>query len=451
MLNDRFEGEVQSWFQGLSSGLNGQAAGPLHLARKNALEKFLLVGIPTPRSEEWKYTNVTSIFSEVFGSLHSTQVDTDPLSMNEVEESLGELFNIAEAAILIVVVNGKYQPQLSTPIESMSGFTIEALNDDLVSTDERIRKVLGSVAVADSSLPFVSLNSAFTDNGVVLRVNRGSKVELPVHVAMISDGRKQRSISFPRMLILSDTDSEVDVVESQHTLGEHPTLSVAVSEAILSPNSRVRYHKICDGGQNLQHIGYTSATVDHGALFTSHAISIGGGFVRNDLVVRLAEPAAETHLYGLSVLNQNEYADNHTVVDHLTPHCHSEELYKGVYDGASTGVFNGKIFVRPKAQKTTAYQSNHTILLSDKAQVNVKPQLEIWADDVKCSHGATTGQLNEDAIFYLRARGMDRDTAKALMTYAFAAEVVQHINYTPLRVLVEKRIATKLGSEPILQ
>jgi Fe-S cluster assembly protein SufD len=178
-------------------------------------------------------------------------------------------------------------------------------------------------------------------------------------------------------------------------------------------------------------------------------VNLAAGFVRNDAQIRLAGQGSQGFLYGVSVLNTNEYVDNHTVVDHMVPHCHSEELYKGVYDDSSMGVFNGKIFVRPQAQKTTAYQSSHSLLLSNKAQVNAKPQLEIWADDVKCSHGATTGQLNEDALYYLQARGIERAKAVSMLTYAFAAEVVDKLPHEELRSYILQRLAEKLGAQDL--
>jgi Fe-S cluster assembly protein SufD len=175
-------------------------------------------------------------------------------------------------------------------------------------------------------------------------------------------------------------------------------------------------------------------------------MNINAGFVRNDAQVRLIGEQSQGFLFGVSVLDGAQYVDNHTVVDHVVPHCHSEELYKGVYNGSSTGVFNGKIFVRPQAQKTTAYQSSHSLLLSGKAQVNAKPQLEIWADDVKCSHGATTGQLNEDAVFYLQARGLERSKAVAMLTNAFAAEVIEKLPHAGLQQHLLLRLADKLGA-----
>jgi Fe-S cluster assembly protein SufD len=211
--------------------------------------------------------------------------------------------------------------------------------------------------------------------------------------------------------------------------------------------SHVSYVKIIDDTPALHHIGHVVASVAHSGTFTAHSINLNAGFIRNDAQIRLAGELSQGFLYGASILDQTQYVDNHTVVDHIVPHCHSEELYKGVYNGSSTGVFNGKIYVRPQAQKTTAYQSSHSLLLSGKAQVNAKPQLEIWADDVKCSHGATTGQLNEDAVFYLQARGIERSKAVSLLTFAFAAEVLDTLPYEELREHLMKRLSVKLGAE----
>jgi Fe-S cluster assembly protein SufD len=249
----------------------------------------------------------------------------------------------------------------------------------------------------------------------------------------------------PRVLVIADKTASATVIESHHTVGPNQGLGVAVVEVVAEAGSAVRYVKILNDAPNASHIGSTSANVARDARVECATVVTGGRFVRNDLHIRLTEAGASGYLYGVSVLAGTSFADNHTVVDHIAPHCHSEELYKGVYDDASVGVFNGKIYVREDAQKTTAYQSNHALLLSEAAQINAKPQLEIWADDVKCSHGATTGQLDDEALFYLRARGVPEAEARKLLTHAFAAEVMDHLADDAIRAHLTALIDTALA------
>jgi Fe-S cluster assembly protein SufD len=443
MSFDAFHDNVRGAFDRLTDRLNGLASGPLHTKRRAGLSAFEQLGIPTTRHEEWKYTNVLPFM----GLAYADPTQTGSLTDHEVSTVLGDLADTMESGWRCTMINGRFVPERSILPPSESGITIRVLDDAAVRDDAHAAAFVGSLAHPDAH-PFVALNTALAADGVLIRVPKGVRVERPLHIAVITDVRAENRLATPRIVVFAEEGSEIDIVESHHTIGSETALDISVTEVDVRANAHVRYHHIVDDGAALRHIGQASATVASGGRFTSHSVNIGGAFVRNDLAVRLADPSAETYLYGVSVLGGKEYADNHTVVDHTVPHCHSEELYKGIYDGQSTGVFNGKIYVRPQAQKTTAYQSSHAILLSDKAQMNAKPQLEIWADDVKCSHGATTGQLDEDAIFYLRARGIDADKARALMTYAFVAEVIEHMDHEALRTYCEKRIADKLHAEP---
>ncbi|MBK6290584.1 MAG: Fe-S cluster assembly protein SufD [Ignavibacteria bacterium] len=448
MSLDTFNTTVQNAFDAVSARVNGHAAGPLHTQRKAGLSAFTLQGAPTTRHEEWKYTNVLPFIGLAFSSDVDKNEDS-LLTINDVTSSMFGLHEALEGGWMVTIVNGRFEPDLSTVPMHVPGLRIEALTDELVASDSSVRAALGSLAPVDGH-PFVAVNTALTHQGVVIRLDADISIMRTIHVAIVNDVRSHDVLSTPRILVLARARSSAEIVESHHTIGDHTALDLSVAECVLGPESVIRYTKIVDDtpSSNLKNISSIAASVEHGSRFTAFSISLGASFVRNDLLVQLLEPASEAYLYGASVLNGKEYADNHTVVDHTVHHCHSEELYKGLYDGSSTGVFNGKIYVRPQAQKTTAYQSNHTILLSDKAQVNAKPQLEIWADDVKCSHGATSGQLNEEAIFYLRSRGIDADKARALMTYAFVAEVMEHMEHESLRIHCEQRIAAKLGAEP---
>jgi Fe-S cluster assembly protein SufD len=409
--------------------------------RREGLREFVRMGIPTTRHEEWKYTNVFPFIGLDYTYLPMRWTQSSvaaPAGAQEIGAALGQHISVR-------IVNGAVHVGTS---ELPTGLEIIELTADLVESDESVTRALGTGAPLHSH-PFVALNTALLESGIVVRLGRGCRPGVPIHVS-IETTAESPTLTTPRLLVIADEGAEADIVQSHHTAGQATVLDATVVEFTVGAAAHIRHCKIVDDSDNARSISSVTADVHRDATFTSHALSIGGRFVRNDLAIRLCESSSQGFLYGVSLLGEQEYTDNHTVVDHMVPHCHSEELYKGIYDGSSTGVFNGKIYVRPQAQKTTAYQSNHTLLLSSKAQVQAKPQLEIWADDVKCSHGATMGQVDEEAIFYFRARGIDRATAKALLTYAFITEVVEKLAIDGLRELLARRIARKLSTEGLL-
>ncbi|MBU3698694.1 MAG: Fe-S cluster assembly protein SufD [Candidatus Kapabacteria bacterium] len=418
--------------------------GRLSALRQDGLREFVRMGIPTTRHEEWKYTNVFPFIGLDYSYAPmrwdaSSASAPAVVSAAEVRDALGQHISIR-------VLNGIVSvdaPQLP------AGLEVIELTPELVESDAGVAAALSAGAPMHAN-PFVALNTALLESGIVIRLAKGLALELPIHVSIETTSGQQPMLVAPRILVIAHEGAEADIIQSHHASGPSIVLDATVVEFSVAAAANVRYHKIADDSESARSISSVTADVHRDASFTSHALSVGGRFVRNDLAVRLCEPSSQGFLYGVSLLAENEYTDNHTVVDHMLPHCHSEELYKGIYDGTSSGVFNGKIYVRPQAQKTTAYQSNHTLLLSPKAQVQAKPQLEIWADDVKCSHGATMGQVNDEAIFYFRSRGIDKDMAKALLTYAFITEVVEKITLDGLRELLTHRIARKLSAESLL-
>lgn len=447
MAREAFQKLVLHAHEQVARRVNGSASAPLHQQRIAALNAFVEQGVPTIRHEEWKYTNVLPFI----GSEFATDVDVDAtLSPSDRDHAIGTIASALESGWRIVFVNGRLDLSHSNISEHVDGLRIAPLTDETIAEHPELANVACAHAELASN-PFVAANLALANHGVIITVAPGTQLVRPIHIACITDVRSSHRLATPRVVITAATGSSFDVIESHHTLGEMIALDVTVTEVSVAANAHVRYHKVVDDTTALRHIGSTSAVVDRDATFTAHTACLGGAFVRNDASVVLREPSSQGFLFGASVLSKHEYADNHTTVDHSVPHCHSEELYKGIYDDSSVGVFNGKIYVRPQAQKTTAYQSSHAILLSERAQMNSKPQLEIWADDVKCSHGATTGQLDEDAVFYLQSRGIDAAKARALMTYAFVAEVIERIELPSLRQHLEERIADKLGAEPFAQ
>lgn len=434
MSLERFNDSIRHAFGDLEHRINGAAGGPLHSLRKAALDAFSTQGVPTVRHEEWKYTNVLPLLGADYLSVGAASIDGLGI------DGIGVIPGVD--AYRVVVVNGTFLPQASTlPLDDAT-IGIEAITDDLLQTDAEVAAVYGTITTS-ASHPFVAVNTALAQHGVLVRV-RG-RADRPVQIVCVADAREFDVLHTPRVLVMAAPHAEATIIESYHTLGDHQGLGVSVVEIVAAAGSHVRCIKVLRDGPNGAHIGATTAACARDAKATCATVITGGRFTRNDLHIRLNEPGAEGYLYGVSVLDQTQFADNHTVVDHVAPHCHSEELYKGVYDGRSVGVFNGKIFVRPDAQKTTAYQSNHTLLLSDAAQVNAKPQLEIWADDVKCSHGATSGQLNDEALFYLQSRGVPQDDARRLLTHAFANEVMEHLDDDAIRAYLTTLIDEALA------
>ncbi|MBU3741171.1 MAG: Fe-S cluster assembly protein SufD [Candidatus Kapabacteria bacterium] len=422
MSIERFNDNIRNAFGSLEQRINGAAGGALHALRRSALEAFTTQGVPTIRHEEWKYTNVLPLLASDLQQSPDSDLAAHDLA------ALGHMPDVD--AWRLVVVNGMVRTDVSTLPEGDAAVTVQMITDDLLASHPRVAAAFGHITPA-SAHPFVAVNAALTQQGILVHVH--GRLARPLHILCVGDARASDILHTPRVLILADTHAEATIIESHHTVGTFQALDVTVVEVLAEAGSHVRYFKLLHDANNASHIGSTAAVVARDARAVCATVVTGGRFVRNDLHVRLVEPGASGYLYGVSVLDGTSFADNHTVVDHVAPHCHSEELYKGVYDDKSVGVFNGKIFVREDAQKTTAYQSNHALLLSESAQINAKPQLEIWADDVKCSHGATTGQLNEDALFYLRARGLPEGDARKLLTHAFAAEVMDHLDDDAIR------------------
>jgi len=269
-------------------------------------------------------------------------------------------------------------------------------------------------------------------------------LEHPVYLYFISDGRLAKPFSQPRNLFVVGRESTAKMVEVFHTIGQHHSFTNVVTEIVVAENASVEYYKVQDESENAHHVGTTQAHLSRDSKFAAYTVCLRGALLRNNLNLILDGSNVEAHMYGLYLLNGKTHADNHTLADHRQPNSYSNELYKGILDGKSTGVFNGKVFVRQAAQKTNAFQSNRNLVLSKEASMNTKPQLEIYADDVKCSHGATVGQLDEDMLFYLRTRGIPAESARALLMRAFAEDVLTTISIAPLREYLEKLIAQRL-------
>jgi Fe-S cluster assembly protein SufD len=427
-------------FSIVESGLNGQAKSPIHAIRKQAMARFAELGFPTIRHEEWKYTNLMPVVKQDYAltlqaASSLTKADIEPFLIPDVE------------ANVLVFVNGSFAVHLSTII-SDKGVEVMPLAEAFTKKTAVVEKHFAQYAIWQNDA-MLALNTAFSLNGAYIEVAKSAVIEEPFHLLFVNDSRQQSTFAPARNLIVLGVNAEATVVESAHTLvsGENVGFINVVSEVVLAENARLQHYKIQNDVAQSHFIGALHAHQEATSVLNTVVVTLSGGVVRNNLNAVLAGKAADTHFYGLYLVNGKTLVDNHTLADHAVAHCTSNELYKGIMDDRSTGVFNGKIMVRPDAQKTLAYQSNRNILMSPNATVNTKPQLEIFADDVKCSHGCTSGQLDDEALFYLRARGLDKEQARALLLYAFAGEITEKIELEPLRERLESIIAERLHQE----
>ncbi len=392
-------------------------------------------GLPDRKDEEYKYTPLSKLIEKEFDSVVET---VDSLASGKIEKIIP-----GWKANRLVFINGQYRDDLSVIVDE-SGLVIERLdNSDQISQKE-IEQYLGQLAEPTSD-PFVALNTSAMTSGTVSKVEKGSVIEHPVHLMFISDSSQGKAKSQYRNLFIVGENAQVNFVESFHTIGDEISLSNSVTEIVVSKNSVTNYYKLQIENDGEVHVGTSSIKQLDTCVFNAATITLGGKMIRNNLNITMESERCEANLNGLYLVTGKSHVDNHTAVDHKYPNCNSNELYKGVLDENATGVFNGKIYVRPQAQQTNAFQSNKNILLSDSATINTKPQLEIWADDVKCSHGCTTGQLDDEQIFYLRSRGISKEKARALVLYAFAMEVIDNIKIEGLREYLDERIAERLG------
>jgi Fe-S cluster assembly protein SufD len=292
-----------------------------------------------------------------------------------------------------------------------------------------------------------ALNTAFAAEGVFIHVKKGNIVEHPVYIYNINDARTTNILSQPRTLIYISENAQVIIAETYATFGASESFTNQVMEIVVEKDAMVEYYKIQNDASHTNQVTTTHIRQTGKSLVNTVTVSLDGGIVRNNLNIAMEAEHSESHFYGLYFLKGNSHVDNHTVVDNVKPHCESNELYKGIIDDNGTAIFNGKIFVQRDAQKTNAFQSNKNILLSENASVNTKPQLEIFADDVKCSHGCTVGQLDEEGLFYLRSRGISERAAKSLLVHAFAIDILEHIKPEPIREYVDRLISERLGVE----
>lgn len=397
--------------------------------RRKAAAYFEKHGFPNRKTEDYKYINPEAILKNGFG--FRTEVMRD-LTSHDIKE-----MTLVQDAIVIVIQNGVYSKELSPSNTLPAGITISNLADAVVSNDVA-KKHYGKYAQFEAD-SFAALNTAMAVGGIFIHVAKKVQTKTPIQLIHISNFAVS-SISQARNLVVIEESAEAVVIESYETIGPVKSFSNPLTEVYVGANAKFDHYRIQAEGETALQMNTLQASVCGNSLYNTYTFTLGGNFVRNNLNILFTEKNGEAHLYGLYPIANNQVVDNHTIVDHAVPNCMSNELYKGVVNDKATATFNGKIFVRQDAQKTNAYQTNRNILLSDDATVNTKPQLEIYADDVKCSHGTSTGKVNEDALFYLQARGIGRESARALLIRAFAEEVVDQVKIEELRNYIDSRI-----------
>jgi len=421
-----------------------RAGDPLAIRkhRREAIERFQTRGWPTAKEEDWRNTNLAPIASREFAPM-SSGADADLPA--------GVLSSIASIALgdgpRAVFVDGRFIAGLSAGAAEIS---IEPLSEVLAAAPERVAPFLARLV--PSSDPFTMLNDAFLEDGVVLEVPKGRAVSRPVHLVFFSTGGANR-LSSVRNLVLAGESSQFTLVETflGKDDGAGPCLTNSVTQIAVGENSSVEHLKFQQEAAGAFHVGTLRIDQSRDSRFISHLFSVGAAIARNNIHVALDAEGVECSLNGLFLASGAQHVDNFTVIDHIQPHGTSRELYKGIVDGKSRGAFTGRILVRPNAQKTDSQQSSKNLILSRDALVNSTPQLEIRANDVKCKHGATTGQLDADAIFYLRSRGISEEASRNLLTYAFAAELVGRVSQPALRKAVDRLLHARLPFAPEIQ
>jgi len=383
-----------------------------------AFARFSELGFPTTKNEEWRFTNVAPVARTKFVA-----------GRQGVKAS-----KYAEGPLQLVFANGHL---VSRPQSLPKGLEAGSILDDAAAATQH----LGKHASFDDNA-FVALNTAMLADAAFVRVARGAVIEEPIEIFYLTTGTSEATAVHPRVLVVVGADAHCTIVERYVGAGDGVYFNNAVTEIVAGDRAVVDHYKVQQESVNAFHISILQATLGQSATFASHSISLGGALVRNDANTTLSEGTDAT-LNGLYIVNGTQHIDNHTKIDHAMPHGTSHEMYKGILDGKSHAVFNGKIIVRKDAQKTDSKQTNKNLVLSDNAVVDTKPELQIWADDVRCTHGATIGQLDSEALFYLQSRGIGKREARSLLTYAFAQDVVDRIKVPALRDSLEKMLFEK--------
>jgi Fe-S cluster assembly protein SufD len=415
----------------------------LQAIRKAAFDSFAEMGFPTTRNEEWKYTSVAPLARIPF----RTAADyLAPVGVRQPKLSLPSDF---ADCIPLHFYNGRYVEELTPAGALPAGVKVSSLAQAFGAGSGILEKHFARYASYEKQ-SFVALNTAFGEDGAYIEISKDVVLNKPIHLRYVAGPSQQPIIYHPRNLIVMGRGSQAMIIEqylSADQENENLYFTNAVTEVVVGENAKVDYIKEQDESKKAFHIATLLFEQERASSVNTHSIAFGSALAREEVIAVLDGPGAECSLNGLYVTTGGQHVDNHTIIDHVKPHCSSRELYKGVLDGKSTGVFNGKIVVRKDAQKTNSKQSNKNLLLAEDCVINTKPQLEIYADDVKCTHGATIGQIDAEAIFYLRSRGIALEEARTMLTQAFANDVISKIKSEPLRARLERALVEKLAKK----
>ena len=420
-LRDRLPGAGLSWLADV---------------RDAGATAFGETGFPGRKTEAWHYTSLAQ--------LKKTDFAADPEPMPVEQASLPALVYGRESTCRLVFVNGAFRPDLSTIADLPGGATLVSFREALAEWPDLIETGLQGQA-SNPDDPLAALNAAFMSDGFVLHLKEGVSLDAPVEILAVGTGAAQAPVYHTRNLVIAERDSRATIVEHHVGLCISSYFSNQATNFLLGEGALVRHCKVQDESREAFHIAHNTACLAAGAQFDSFSFALGGALSRNEIHVRLEAPGATCRLNGAYLMKGRQHCDNTTVVDHLAPDTSCRELYKGVLDGQAHGVFQGRITVHPDAQRTDGQQMNRALLLSDKAEMSSKPELEIYADDVKCAHGATVGELDHMALFYLRSRGIPEEAARGLLVEAFLGEVIDGIALAGMRLPLQENVAKWMG------
>lgn len=426
--------KLESSFLVFENELNGQAEGVIHGRRREALKRFIDMGFPSRRHEEWKYTNLKPILKHDYRIFPK---DDKTVDFSEIKH----LFLNDVDTYKLVFIDGFYSSWLSETTHH--GFDICTFSNMLAKYQDVAEEYFTKALPKDD--PLAAVNTAFAKEGAFIRVKKGQTVEKPIEIIFITTDHGVETMSQPRNLIVVEENAEVSIIERHQSLSDQAVLTNTATEIFAKRDARLQYYKIQNDSSKASLIDSTSVIQEASSSVGVGTYSFGNKFIRNTLNFYIDGEHVESRLDGITVIGAGQTVDHHTLVDHRVPNCYSDEMYKGIYDANAHGIFNGKVMVHPHAQKTNAFQQNNNILLTDKSSIDTKPQLEIYADDVKCSHGCTIGQLDEEAMFYLKSRGIPEKEAKALLLYAFANDGLRNVKIPALRKKLNRQIAKKLN------
>ncbi len=433
--------EIKKWylksFEAFENSLNGESLKPIHEIRKEAIANFSELNFPTTHDEDWRFTNISPLLKYNFIPAEKVQINKQLIRKYIFENLNGSL---------LVFVNGHFSPELSDTKKMSDGIIVGSISEEIKNNSQIVSRHFGKYANHKEHI-FTALSTAFTKDGAFVYIPDNKIIEEPVQILFITSTNGKAILSQPRNLYVAGKNSQATIIERYLSLDGGIYFTNIVTEIVAGEDSTVNHIKLQEESHKSFHISRTEIDQEKASNFTSYSFSLGGEIARHDINSRFNDEGGECTLNGLYLLTGSQLYDTHSLIDHAKPHCNSHEHYKGILDDNSRGVFNGKVIVRRDAQKTTAFQENKNIILSAGALVNTKPQLEIFADDVKCSHGATIGQLDQDAMFYLKSRGIGEEKARAILIHAFASDVVRSIKIENVKNYLEKILEERFNKE----